>query len=460
LASWCLQSNSGNYNFDNFVVKKFFADAGPSAITACEGVGVVIGGSSCPFPNATYSWTPAQYFSNPSSSNPTFTAPAGSAGTIQVTLTVSINTNEGVLGYVVAHTTSSTVDITIIQGSSITITGPTSVITGGSATLDLTDGTNYSWSGSDGSSGFSATNTSIITGPLTQDVTYTINAISNSGCSVTETITVTVTPLPAACVSDPNYPNTISIPNGTTDVQLIGMNLGSLNNNNIYEIVSKNFALEGALNLSSNTNIKFTNCHFYCFDASQIKNDGMLYLHRSQFEACNNMWKGIQNNLRIDIESCMFKDAEYAVHLKNGSGYKIRFSTFENNLYGILMGNSNGVVYSNIYGSDYKNTYENSQQLKPAYIGMAPGTWKPFSEAGIKIYYVNYVQIGLNFINSAPLSYANYFFHINNGIQINNSSVKVVNSRFKDITEMNTSTNILGLQNHGCGIFARTSGSP
>ena len=48
-------SQASTYFFDNLVVKKFFADAGPSTITACEGVGVVIGGSSCPFPNATYS---------------------------------------------------------------------------------------------------------------------------------------------------------------------------------------------------------------------------------------------------------------------------------------------------------------------------------------------------------------------------------------------------------------------
>jgi hypothetical protein len=452
ITTWCTPFNDGIYFFDNFVVKKFFADAGTSTLTACEGVGVQIQPSTCPFPNATYSWTPAIYFDNPTSPNPTFTAPSGTAGTIQVTLTVSINTNDGVLGNVVAHTASSTVDITVIQGSSITINGPTTVLTGGNTTLNLSNGTNFSWTGSDGSSGTSA---SISTGPLTQDVTYTINAISSAGCSVTEIVTVTVTQLPAACINDPNYPNTIIIPNGTDDALFLAMNLG-VYTNSVYLVTSKNFALEGTLNFSSAMNVKFENCHFYCFDASEIINYGMLDLVRSKFEACNNMWKGIQNNFVLNVGSCTFKDAEYAIHLKHQSRYRITMTTFENNLYGILMGEIGQT--STITGYDNSNVFKNPLPLKQLYLNMQD--WMPWSEAGIRIESINYVQIGQEITSSNPLSYTNKFHNINNGILITNTDVKVVNSMFFSITPLIQRTVPAFLKYDGSAIYAQSTFMP
>lgn len=454
-------SNSDYYYFDNIVVKEFFADAGPTTITACEEEGVVIGGSSCPFPNATYSWTPAQYFVNPTSPNPTFVAPLGSApSTIQVTLTVSIEVNNGFIydpnnpiTAPVTHTTSSTVDISVIAGTPITLGGTTTVMPNDIAYLNATGGSNYVWTGSDGTS---YTGASITTGPLTQDVTYTVNALSNSGCSVTETITVTVTPLPAECINDPNYPNTIIIPNGTTDATFLAMNLG-VTVNNVYVVTSKNFALEGTLNFSSAMNVKFENCHFFCYDASEIINYGMLDLHRSRFEACHYMWKGIQNNFGIRVESCNFKDAEFAIHLKNLSRYRISSTTFENNLYGIFMGETN--LLSVITGYDFNNQFTNPLPLKDEYANMA--NWQAKSESGIRIESLKYpIQIGLEAANAAPLSITNKFYNINNGIYIVNSDINVVNSMFFSIIPLIQRTVPAFLKYDGCAIYAQSTFMP
>lgn len=254
----------------------------------------------------------------------------------------------------------------------------------------------------------------------------------------------------------PNYPNTIIIPDGTVDATFLAMNLG-VYVGTVYVVTSKNFALAGTLNLSSAMNVKFENCHFYCYDASEILNYGMLDLHRSRFEACNKMWKGIQNNFGIRVESCNFKDAEFAIHLKNLSRYRISTTTFENNLYGIFMGETN--ILTVITGSDFNNQFANPLPLKPAYANML--NWQPKSESGIRIESMKYpIQIGLEIANAAPLSITNKFYTINNGIYIVNSDVNVVNSMFFSITPLILRTVPVFLKYDGCAIYAQSTFIP
>jgi gliding motility-associated-like protein len=106
-----------------------------------------------------------------------------SAGTYTVTVT-----NNGC---------SATDNAVISVPTNPTITGPTSVCSGGGITLDAGAGySTYSWSNS-GGSGQTATFNNVTT-----NTTYTVTVTTASGCTLTDTHTVTVTSLPT--VNDPS----------------------------------------------------------------------------------------------------------------------------------------------------------------------------------------------------------------------------------------------------------------
>lgn len=437
----CFNTNQvSTYFFDNLVVKKFFADAGPAAFTACEELGVKIQPSSCPLQNAIYSWTPANYFDDPSSPNPIFTAPTGSAGNIiQVTLTVTLEVNNGVIGSLVTYSTSSTVDITVTTGSSITITGSTTVQSGGSTTLDLTNGTNFSWTGSDGTSGFSASNTSIFTGSLTQDVTYTINATSSSGCSVTEVVTVTVTPLPPACINDPNYPNTIIIPDGTdynAFLNILGLTQGLTN----YNIINTNFALAGTFTIDLNTPLSFTSCHFYCYDKASFYNQsGDVVLRNCTLEACNNvLWKGINNEGKLAMSYCLVKDARDGILIAPQTKNFITGNTFRDNYIGIN-------IFGDCIFSNQNNKFSNPNPLLPHWLG-----WNlPQALCGIRISDATAVSIDVLPLISNQFT---EFSNINCGVLGFNTDITVNNAYFENIYDHFGVTNNIngsGISVHG-----------
>ncbi len=431
------------YLFDNIVVKEFFADAGDPDITICTGS--AIGGSSCAFLNGTYEWLPANLFVDNTLYHPTFIGTSNAT----VSLTVSILMSDGTTQV----SDPSYVNITV-GGPTITINGNTNIVAGTNTTLTASGASTYTWF--DGQNNVLSISDTYITPNLTQTTTYTVVGVDANGCSAEVTVTVVVTTLPQACISDPNYPNTIIIPDGTVDATFLAMNLG-VYVGTVYVVTSKNFALAGTLNFSSSMNVKFENCHFFCYDASEIINYGMLDLHRSRFEACQNMWKGIQNNFGIRVESCNFKDAEFAIHLKNLSRYRISTTTFENNLYGIFMGETN--ILTVITGSDFNNQFTNPLPLKPAYANML--NWQPKSESGIRIESMKYpIQIGLEIANAAPLSITNKFYTINNGIYIVNSDVNVVNSMFFSITPLIQRTVPAFLKYDGCAIYAQSTFMP
>lgn len=406
-----------DYLFDNFVVKEFAADAGIGNIILCEGERYQVQPTICPFENAVYNWQPAIYFDNNTLANPTITIPPGSGlSNVTCSLTVTITMANGST----ATTDPSFVDITIIQGNSITITGPTTVVNGGSTILDLTDGTNYSWTGSDGSSGSSATNTSINTGNLTQDVTYTINATSSAGCSVTEVVTVTVTQLPASCISDPNYPNTKLIPDGTDYngfLGIMGLSSGLPN----YNIVNTNFALEGTFTIDLNTPISFTNCHFYCYDAARLYiQSGDVVLRTCTLEACNNtLWKGIQNGGKLSMSDCLVKDARDGILIEPQSKNFIADNTFIDNYIGIN-------IFGDCIFQNQNNKFSNPNPLLPHWLG-----WNlPKAQCGIRISDATNISIDvLPMYNNQFTEFKN----INCGILCYNTNLTVNNAYFENI---------------------------
>ncbi len=419
------------YYFDNFVVKEFFADAGAPTI-ACEGAPVLIGGNSCQFPNAVYNWQPAAYFVNNTNilQNPTFLLPLGSGfSNVTCTLTVTIPMADGSF----AITDPSYVNITIIQGTSITLGGTTTVLPNGIANLNANGGSNYVWTGSDGTS---FTGASITTGQLTQDVTYTVTALSISGCSVTETITVTVTPLPAACVSDPNYPNTIIIPDGTDFngfLFILGLTSGLPN----YNFINTNFALEGTFTIDLNTPISFTSCHFYCNDEASFYNQsGDVVLRNCTLEACNNvLWKGINNEGKLAMSYCLVKDARDGILIAPQTKNFITGNTFRDNYIGIN-------IFGDCIFSNQNNKFSNPNPLLPHWLG-----WNlPRAQCGILVTDATLIEID-NIINPAFTTFTN----LNTGILCFNSDLVVNNAYFENIHDQFN----VGNDQDGCGIYAQ-----
>jgi hypothetical protein len=429
------------YLFDNLVVKEFFADAGDASIIACTGA--EIGGVSCPFPNGTYEWLPANLFANNTLYHPTFIGTSNAT----VSLTVSILMEDGTTQV----SDPSYVNITI--GPTVSIFGGTSVISGNNTTLNALGASTYTWYDNTGIVG---TGASFTTPNLTQTTTYNVVGVNANGCSAEATVTVTVTTFPPDCT---DLPNVITIPDGADETWFInypGLALLNPLSSGQYVINQKNFFLSGQVNLSSVSNLKFSDCFFDFFDASEIINNGFLYLESCKLVACNNMWKGIQNNFGLTVAKSYFEGAQYAIHLKNQSRYKITGTTFENNLYGILMGEIGQT--STINGYDNSNVFKNPLPLKQQYLNMQD--WMLWSEAGIRIESLDYVQIGQEIASTDPLSYSNKFHNINTGILITNTDVKVVNSMFYSIIPLILRTIPPFLKYDGCAIYTQSTANP
>jgi hypothetical protein len=462
---------------DNIVVKEFLADAGGPTVSVCNNSPTVIGGS-CHYPNVQYNWQPANLFNNNTLSNPTITTNVNVICTLTVTITMPDNST--------ATTPPAYVNVEVYQSPILNIFGSNSIPIYTSTTLTATGAVSYSWVGTNGTSGTGAT---FNTGALTQQETFTVTATDANGCSAVESFVVNVTNMGGYCDDVLQLNNVVIIPDGYTSTQLkndllvshpsnITMASNNGNGSYTYNISSTvgstlTFLLAGTFTIDNVTGLKFNFANnfigippppnysnFYCFDGSNIINNSYLTMTGCSLVACNNMWKGITNNKNLYLNGCYFADAEYAVHLANGSNYKISTNVFDNNLYGILMG---GIGGGQITGVDYSNLFTSTNPLKPAFTTMFfHPTW---SEAGIKIFNVSYVQIGAvpsALSNNAAISISNRFENINCGINIFNSNVKVVNSWLKDITPMNPSPvgTLIGLQPEGVGIYARSIGLP
>ena len=97
-----------------------------------------------------------------------------------------------------------------------------SICSGSSTTLTATGGNTYSWSPALGLNGTSAA--SVVASP-TANTTYTVTGITSAGCTATNTVAVTVLPVPTA-VSIAKNPSNICI-GGTTTLTATGGTVGS-----------------------------------------------------------------------------------------------------------------------------------------------------------------------------------------------------------------------------------------
>ncbi|MFZ4522392.1 MAG: T9SS type A sorting domain-containing protein, partial [Bacteroidales bacterium] len=97
-------------------------------------------------------------------------------------------------------TETSAITVNPLPVASITPSGPTTFCEGGSVTLTASGGTGYLWS--------NAATTAAIT--VSSAGTYTVTATNESGCSDTETSSITVNPLPVAAIT-PNGPTTFCV---------------------------------------------------------------------------------------------------------------------------------------------------------------------------------------------------------------------------------------------------------
>lgn len=465
-------ANMPYFAFDNIVVKEFYANAGPNAITICSGETIgTTDPNYCPFPNETYNWQPANAFIDNTVLNPVCTTSVN----VVCTLTVSINVNNGVPGNTVAETASATVNVTVNPSPLVVISGSNTITETTSTDLTASGADTYVWSGTNGTSGTGAT---FNTTALFQQETFTVTGTDANGCTSIETFVVDVEPMPLSCG---NHNNTVTIFDGMTSTELYEHldyyypgNIYLVNAGNgtwICEITSYtapndiNFLLAGNLVIDEVTGLKFNftgtsviPVNIDCFDGSSIINNGYLEMASCSLTACNNMWKGIENNGKIVLKGCYIADAENGVHLLNGSVYNINTNVFENNLYGILMG---GISGGQLTGVNYSNIFHNPDALKPAYSGMYG--WKPYAEAGIKLFNISFAQIGFvpdALPGNSAITVCNYFHHINAGIVSSNSNVKVVNSRFSDISPLNSSIGQPWLQHNGAGIYASSVNAP
>jgi gliding motility-associated-like protein len=158
------------------------ASASPATICPSTSSTLTAGGAS------TYTWSPATGLSATTGSSVVSTPP----GTITYTVTGTAANG---------CTSTQTVTVTVSGGLTVSVTPPSSSFcVGGSTTLTASGATSYTWSPG---TGLSATNTAAVTANPGTTETYTVTG-TTGGCSGTQTVTVTVNPLPTISVAPPS----------------------------------------------------------------------------------------------------------------------------------------------------------------------------------------------------------------------------------------------------------------
>lgn len=149
--------------------------ASASTDTSCTGAAVTLTGSGA----TTYNWNP------------------GSLTGSSVTVNPTSNTTYTVVGANGVCTDTTTIDIAVIAGPTVTITSANdSICQGSTSTLTASGAVSYSWS----SGGTMASET---VAPVSSS-TYTVTGTDANGCTSTATFSVTVNPPPTISVSGNN----------------------------------------------------------------------------------------------------------------------------------------------------------------------------------------------------------------------------------------------------------------
>lgn len=169
------------------------SNAGPDA-TLCGGDTLQLGTS--PIAGYTYTWTPSTGLSSTTVSNPILIVSNG--GTSQTSITYIVTTTlDGCV-------TSDSVTITINPQPNVMATAtPNSICEGDSVTLTATGANGYSWALSTAPGNPISTDSILVVTPSIT-TTYILTGTNGFSCSNSDTITVTVNPLPPVQITAAN----------------------------------------------------------------------------------------------------------------------------------------------------------------------------------------------------------------------------------------------------------------
>ena len=149
--------------------------------TICDGACVQLNATG----GTTYSWSPTTGLSNPNIANPI------ACPTVNTTYVVTVSN-------AASCTTTDSVTITINPLPTITASNDTTICDGACATLNASGGTSYVWSPSTGLSDSTIANpTACVTSPTT----YVVTGTDANGCVNSDTVTITINPLPTITAS-------------------------------------------------------------------------------------------------------------------------------------------------------------------------------------------------------------------------------------------------------------------
>lgn len=259
-----------------------------------------------------------------------------------------------------------------------------------------------------------------------QQVSLQIDVNSSYGClfNATNVVDVSISPehCPCICPIPMEPPVQYSFAN---DADLVSY-FGSEN------IIGQCFELTSDLEI--NQTLNFVNCHIILSEGVQItvKMKGNLYASQNTvFEGCDKMWRGISNWGYVEMDGATIKDAQYGLVLERPIEYTaisvLNNVTFSNNFIGLTNGQHKG----NHYLKKLDNCYFTGGPLKENYLGQYPFAKPQGGIAGIRIF--NQFQLSING--------SNLFEDLYNGIIVNNSSIRVRNTRFKNIGQTGLSYN-------------------
>jgi len=169
------------------------SQAGPDAIL-CGGDTLVIGTSSTP--GYSYSWSPATNLSGTTVSNPTLIVTNNGASPTSQTYVVTTTLNGCV--------TSDSVTITVNpQPIILANAAPTNICAGDTAQLVATGATTYAWTWQSNPNFIIGTNDTLNVHP-TATTNYVVTGTNSFGCSNTDTVKVTVYPIPTILATASN----------------------------------------------------------------------------------------------------------------------------------------------------------------------------------------------------------------------------------------------------------------
>lgn len=181
------------------------ANAGlDKTIASCSLVGTTLGGSPTASGGAgpyTYKWSPVTGLSSADSSNPTVLG-IGTTATYTVTVTDANGCSASDAAVITVNPTTLTAHITAGSSTSWCASGTSSVV----LTANVTGGTGaytYSWTGSNLSSSNAVSTTA--NPSVAGTYTYVLQVTDATGCSKSDTATITVYPKPTANAGAANY---------------------------------------------------------------------------------------------------------------------------------------------------------------------------------------------------------------------------------------------------------------